>query len=60
MDEKNCSNVLEGFIKTPETRLTNREAEMWLHPSVYTCANRCKQADGFVCQSFSYKLVLLL
>lgn len=57
MDEKNCSNVLESFIKIPEARLTNREAEKWLHTTVHTCANRCKQADGFVCQSFSHKLV---
>lgn len=57
MDEKNCTNILENFIKTPEARLTNREAEKWLHTTVHTCANRCMQADGFVCQSFSHKLV---
>lgn len=60
MDEKNCSNVLDNFIKTHETRLTNREAEKWLHTSVTTCANRCMQADGFVCQSFSHKLVKVI
>jgi len=54
MDEKNCSDSLGSFIKTPEARLTNGEVEKWLHTSVYTCANRCKQADGFVCQSFSH------
>jgi HGF/MSP/plasminogen-like protein len=57
MDEKNCSNILDNFIKTPEARLTSHEAEKWLHTTVNTCANRCMQADGFVCQSFSHKLV---
>jgi len=57
MDEKNCSNIMDNFIKTPEARLTNHEAEKWLHTTVHTCANRCMQADGFVCQSFSHKLV---
>lgn len=57
MDEKNCSNIMDNFIKTPEARLTNHEAEKWLHTTVNTCANRCIQADGFVCQSFSHKLV---
>lgn len=55
MDEKNCSNVLDNFIKTPETRLTSHEAEMWVSTTVHTCANRCIQAKGFVCQSFSHK-----
>lgn len=60
MDEKNCSDVLKFFIKTSETRLTNHEVEKWLHTSVHTCGNRCMQADGFVCQSFSHKLVTVL
>jgi len=57
MDEKNCSNVLENFIKTPEVRLTNSEAEKWLHITAHTCANRCMQTDSFICQSFSHKSV---
>jgi len=57
MDEKNCSNIMDNFIKTSEALLTNHEAEKWLHTTVNTCANRCMQADGFVCQSFSHKLV---
>lgn len=61
MDEKNCSNILESnFIKTSEVRLTNREAEKWLHTTVHTCANRCMQADGFACQSFSHKLIQII
>ncbi|XP_001951968.4 uncharacterized protein LOC100160261 [Acyrthosiphon pisum] len=54
MDEKNCSNIMDNFIKTSEALLTNHEAEKWLHTTVNTCANRCMQADGFVCQSFSH------
>ncbi|KAL4149489.1 hypothetical protein QTP88_003430 [Uroleucon formosanum] len=54
MDEKNCSNILDNFVKTSEALLTNHEAEKWLHTTVNTCANRCMQADGFVCQSFSH------
>lgn len=60
MDEKNCSNPLDSFIKTPETRLTNHEAEEWLHTTVHTCANRCMQANGFICQSFSHKSVKII
>jgi len=51
---------LESFIKIPETHLINHEAEKWLFTTAHTCANRCKQADGFVCQSFSHKLVKII
>ncbi|XP_050429551.1 uncharacterized protein LOC126838845 isoform X3 [Adelges cooleyi] len=56
-DEKNCSNTLDNFSKTPEARLQNHEVEKWLHTTVYTCANRCTLADGFVCRSFSHSEV---
>lgn len=55
MDEKNCSNVLDNFIKTPETRFIIHEVEIWFPNTVHTCANRCMQAKDFVCQSFSHK-----
>ncbi|VVC45038.1 C-type lectin fold,Low-density lipoprotein (LDL) receptor class A, conserved site,Kringle-like fold,SRCR [Cinara cedri] len=53
MDEKNCSNVLDKFIKTPEAYLKNHELEILFLVTAHTCANHCK-AKGFICQSFSY------
>ncbi|XP_025406310.1 uncharacterized protein LOC112680434 isoform X2 [Sipha flava] len=57
MDEKNCSNSLDSFIKTPEAKLIYHEVEKWLHTTVHTCANRCMQANGFMCLSFSHNEV---
>jgi hypothetical protein len=60
MDEKNCSNSLDSFIKTPEAQLIYHEVEKWLHTTVHTCANRCMQANGFMCLSFSHKSVNII
>ncbi|XP_050533340.1 uncharacterized protein LOC126901133 [Daktulosphaira vitifoliae] len=57
IDEKNCTNPLDNFSKTPEVRLPSNEIEKWLHTTVHTCANRCIMSEGFVCRSFSHSEV---
>uniref|UniRef100_A0A914URE5 Uncharacterized protein n=1 Tax=Plectus sambesii TaxID=2011161 RepID=A0A914URE5_9BILA len=54
-DERNCTNWIDNFIKTPSKKLTGAVSEIWTYiPHPQGCARRCVENQSFRCRAFSY------